>query len=191
MWTAALVVLSLLGYSAFGVSHLVWQAAPSGKLYRVKSAPGQELVAERLEALTAALHRMLAAAEAAYPGDRRLAGVRARWSGTLAEVERPGDIAYSLNKHDVHVCVRTATGLETMNTSMYVLLHEIAHVASDEYGHHPEFWATFRWLLEVAERVGEYEYEDFDAKETTFCGHTLGRNVMSCVKRKKCESLLN
>ena len=189
--TAGAVVLGLLGYTAFGRGRMTYQLAPSGKTYRVKQAPGQELVAERLDILSTKLHAFLDAAEDAYPGDRRIVNVRARWTGTLSETERSDDIAYSLNKRDVHVCIRSDLDtIETMNTCMYVLLHEIAHVATDSLGHEPEFWRNFRWFLEVAEKLGVYTYEDFDVKQTTFCGHTLGNNVLSCVKRKRCESLL-
>ena len=174
--TAGAVVLGLLGYTAFGRGRMTYQLAPSGKTYRVKQAPGQELVAERLDILSTKLHAFLDAA---------------RWTGTLSETERSDDIAYSLNKRDVHVCIRSDLDtIETMNTCMYVLLHEIAHVATDSFGHEPEFWRNFRWFLEVAEKLGVYAYEDFDVKQTTFCGHTLGNNVLSCVKRKRCESLL-
>jgi hypothetical protein len=171
---------------------MTWQTSSSGKLYYVKRAPGQDLVADRLDLLTARLNQLLEQADDAYPGDIRIANVRARWNGTLGEVSEKDDIAYSMNKQEVHVCVRNpANGqLESENTSMYVLLHEIAHVATDTYGHPPEFWLNFRWFLEVADSLGLYEYEDFDTKETTFCGHTLGNNVLRCRKRGECDSLL-
>lgn len=185
-----LVIIGILWY--FWVkSPMTWQRSSSGKMYRVKRGPGQEAVADRLEYLSGVLTTFLNKADDMYPHDPRIANIRARWSGTLAEVEHPGDIAYSLNKNAVHVCVRTAdSGMQDANSSVYVLLHELAHVATDEYGHPPEFWVNFRWILEVAEKLGVYEYQDFDATKVTFCGHDLGNNVLSCVKRKTCRSLL-
>lgn len=172
-------------------AHMTWQTSTSGKLFYVKRGPGQHAVADRLDLLTENLNTLLEKADDTYPGDPRIAAVRARWNGTLAEVSDKSEIAYSMNKQDVHVCVKSPKGdLESVNTSMYVLLHEIAHVATDTYGHKPEFWLNFRWFLEVADSLGLYEYEDFDTKETTFCGHTLGNNVLRCRKRGECESLL-
>ena len=190
MWIAAVVVVVLLLLVTLW-SPMTWCASSSGKLYFVKRGPGQELVADRLELLTRQMHELLDAADAMYPGDARIANVRARWTGTLSETEQEGDIAYSLSKMDVRVCVRSPRGgLEPINTSMYVLLHEIAHVATDTYGHMPVYWMNFRWFLEVAEKLGFYKYQDFDAVQTTFCGHDLGNNVMKCVKTQKCKSLL-
>lgn len=172
---------------------MTWQQSSSGRSYYVKRAPGQEIVADRLDELTVALKQLLDGADDLYPGDARISNVRARWNGRLAEVTSEGEIAYSMDKRDIHVCVRGPDGyVEPKNTSMYVLLHEIAHVATDEYGHTPRFWLNFRWFLEVAEKIGVYEYEDFDAKQTTFCGHVLGNNVMRCLKStpRRCKSLL-
>ena len=192
MWIAAALLVLLLVFM-LRRSPMTWQQASCGTAFWVKRAPGQELVADRLSLLTRSLKTLLDAADDAYPGDPRIANVRARWNGRLGETENYGDVAFSLNKNDVYVCLRsTTTGLlEDVNTSMYVLLHEIAHVATDTYGHPPEFWLNFRWFLEVAEQLGMYTYSDFDAVQTTYCGHTLGNNVLRCVKHKTCSSLLH
>jgi len=191
MFVAAVVVVVLLVFM-LRRSQMTWQVSSSGGSFWVKRAPGQELVADRLELLARKLTTLLDAADDAYPNDPRIANVRARWNGRLGETEHPGEVAFSLNKNDVYVCLRsTTTGLlEDVNTGVYVLLHEIAHIATDTYGHPPEFWDNFRWFLEVAEKLGMYAYEDFDTVQTTYCGHTLGNNVLRCVKDKSCKSAL-
>jgi hypothetical protein len=188
-WT---IVVILMVAAAGMWKPMTWQESSSGNYYYVKRAPGQREVADRLDSLTGKLQTLLDKADDLYPGDRRIANVQARWSGTLAEVSGAQEIAYSMNKRDIYVCIRDPKddSIEPPNTSMYVLLHEIAHVATDVYGHPPEFWINFRWFLEVAESLGIYVYEDFDTKQTTFCGHTLGNNVLRCVKKNTCRSLL-
>jgi hypothetical protein len=49
--------------------------------------------------------------------------------------------AYTLNKSkEIRLCIRRAGGgFENENTSMFVLLHELAHVMSISYGHEDEF----------------------------------------------------
>lgn len=189
-WTIVVILMVVVGGALW--KPMVWQESSSGKYYYVKRAPGQRDVADRLDSLTNKLQTLLDKADDLYPGDRRIANVRARWSGTLAEVSGAEEIAYSMNKRDIYVCIRDPKddSIEPPNTSMYVLLHEIAHVATDVYGHPPEFWLNFRWFLEVAESLVLYIYEDFDTKQTTFCGHTLGNNVLRCVKKNTCSSLL-
>jgi hypothetical protein len=194
MWIAAVVFL-VLAVFMLRRGPMTRQTSSSGRVFLVKRGPGQELVADRLDALTRRMEKFLDAADAVSPGDDRVRKVRERWNGTLSETTSGSQsIAYSMNKNDVHVCVRCDDApdgqLEDMNTSTYVLLHELAHVATDEYGHTPEFWRTMRWFLEVAEDAGMYEFQDFATTPVRFCGKALGNNVLSCVKEKRCEPLL-
>lgn len=171
---------------------MVWHPSSiTGSLYWVKNVQGKEAVADRLATLQIALTKFIKDAQVLVPGDARIQRLVRKWDGTVAEVERPGDIAYSLNKRAIHVCVRgTGGALESLNTTMYVFLHEVAHVLTLEWGHPEEYWNNFRWVLEVAEQTGTYTYEDFDAIPVTHCGHRLGANALSCVRRKECASSL-
>jgi len=184
------------------VAWAVWVAWPrcmvkvrsevTGKTYVVKNLPDAQAVADRLATLEVRLNEFLAKAEAYAPGDPRLANIRRRWSGTLSEIVYDPEVAYSLGKDTVSLCVRNkgTGGLEPENTSMFVLLHELAHVATDEYGHTDRFWANMQLLLEIAEAVGMYRYEDFEAEGTEYCGRRLLKSPLTCVKNKGCASAL-
>lgn len=188
---SALIMAILIFLGIRNMWPMTWAKTSSGKMYYVKKGKTQKSSAEMLHRLTQKLHRFLEEADDLYPGDRRIANIRSRWNGTLAEVGSGKDIAYSVNKKNIHICIRSPEGrLEDSNSAMYVLLHEAAHVATDAYGHPPIFWKNFRWLLEVAEKLGLYTYEDFDTTNVTHCGHTLGNNIMRCIKHKTCKSLL-
>lgn len=189
MWIAVIIVLLFL--IAGHQWNMTWVEV-GDKKYHVRKVYDQKESAEMLHQLTVKLSRFVEEASNRYPMDRRIQNIRKRWNGTLAETGSSGsDIAYSLNKKSIHICIRDASGnLEKFNTAMYVLLHEAAHVASEKYGHGDEFWDNFRFLLEVAEEMGVYTYQDFDASRVTFCGRTLGNNVMKCVKENTCKSLL-
>lgn len=161
----------------------------TGKSYTVKKAPDSQLMADRLATLEQRMHRLLDGATAIMPDDPRLSAIRRRWDGSLSEVEASDEVAFSVDKQSIHVCLRDRAGaIEDLNTSMFVLIHELAHVATADYGHSQEFWANMRFLLELAERLGIYRYEDYDGSATTFCGHSLGSSPLTCVKRGTCAS---
>lgn len=163
----------------------------TGKEYTVKRSPDSQQMADRLATLEKLLHRLLDGAASLLPGNPRIAAIRRRWDGTLAEVEAADEVAFSVDKTSIHVCLRTPSGaIENVNTSMFVLIHELAHVATADYGHSPEFWANMRFLLELAERLGLYTYENYDPTATTFCGHPLGASPLTCLKERTCQSLL-
>lgn len=163
----------------------------TGKTYYVKNLPDAQAVADRLAFMEVRLKDFLRKAAEYAPGDHRLRNIAERWNGTLAETLNDEDVAYSVAKDAISVCVRALDGsLEAENTSMFVLIHELAHIGTDKYGHPPEFWSNMRFLLELAEATGSYSYQDFDMETTTYCGRRLAASPLSCVKNKSCGSLL-
>lgn len=163
----------------------------TGKAYHVKSGPDAGAVADRLALMELRIRRFLERARSYAPGDPRVANIVRRWNGTLAETPKDEDVAYSVAKDSISVCVRAADGgLEPENTTMFVLIHELAHIATDSYGHAPEFWANMRFLLELAEATGSYTYQDFDHDLVTYCGRRLAASPLSCVKNGACGSSL-
>ena len=81
--------------------------------------------------------------------------------------------SYSVNKGEsVHFCLRQRDNDQLVNENimMFVALHEMGHVITQEIGHTPEFWNNFGWLLREAEAQKLYKYEDFKAHPTTYCG---------------------
>lgn len=163
----------------------------TGKEYLVKKAPDAQVVADRLAELEHRMRRLLDGGAALAPDDQRLDAIRRRWDGTLSEVRATDEVAFSIDKSAISVCLRDSRGaIEDLNTSMFVLLHELAHVATPDYGHSPQFWANMQFLLELAEALGLYVYENYDAAATTFCGHPVGASPLTCVKTGGCASLL-
>lgn len=169
-----------------------WVASPlTGKKYHVRNAPGAQEAADRLALMELRVRDFLRKAEAYAPGDARLANIRRRWNGTLAETPDGEDVAYSVAKDAISICVRGPDGaLEAENTCMFVLVHELAHIGTDRYGHTAEFWANMRFLLELAEATGSYAYQDFDAHLTSYCGRKLAASPLTCVKAGACASQL-
>ncbi len=171
---------------------LVWvRASVNDKEYRVKPLPDAAAAANRLAELELRLRSFLDAADRLAPGDARIDNIRTRWNGTLAETPGGKEIAYSIGKDSVYVCIRDAGGrLDDVNTCMFVLIHELAHLATDAWGHPAVFWKNMKFLLEIAERVGAYAYQDFDNVVVTYCGRVLGGSPLACVKAGTCASEL-
>lgn len=159
----------------------------NGKAYRVLPRPDAQLAADALARLENKIRDFLDRADRIAPGDKRLANIRGRWSGTLTEIDGSNNIAYSTSKRDVSICVRDPSGaIDDPDNSMFVLLHEISHIANDDWGHADSFWADFQWILEVAERVGAYRYRGFEDAPQTYCGKTLSSSPLTCVKTGTC-----
>jgi len=91
-----------------------------------------------------------------------------------------GDTAFSQDKGSiVAICLRARdrpATLHDLDTLTFVTLHEMAHIALDATDHPPEFWATFRFLLEAAEAAGVYASADFAAAPRMYCGLRVDYN---------------
>jgi len=191
----ALVVLGLAWWWWSTNRSMVYRKSYiTGKEYFVKNMGKCDMVADRLAELEVHLRKFLNEAAILYPEDPLIKNIRTRWSGTLAETpENSKDIAYSVSKDSIFICIRTedGQGVQDFNTAVFVLIHELAHVGNNSWGHNHQFWASMRTLLEMAEATGFYTYQDFGGRDVvTFCNRQLGSSPLTCVKNGQCRSML-
>ena len=80
--------------------------------------------------------------------------------------------AFTLNKSaEVRLCIRDPNGgFEDPNTSMFVILHELAHVMSISYGHGEEFKENFDYITHLASELGIYKPQNFRMYPKRYCG---------------------
>ena len=81
--------------------------------------------------------------------------------------------AYSVNKGEqLALCLRDAKDdtFIKLNLIIFVAIHEIAHVMTDEVGHTKKFWNNMRYLLEEGEKIGVYRPEDYSKNPKMYCG---------------------
>jgi len=96
----------------------------------------------------------------------------------------PGrNVAYSLNKGaSIMLCLRdddAPGGIVDINTLMFVILHEAAHIANyDNWGHGPRFWSVFKFVLNEARVCGIYQPVDYARKPVKYCGFGLYHNPL-------------
>jgi hypothetical protein len=173
----------------------------SEKPYEVLDDDFSKERAEFLHRLENWAHEFLEAVNSAWPSDPRLRRIRSRWNGRLNEVIDADDAAFSRGKKSIFVCVwdKRTQRLESARNARYILLHELAHVANETYGHDDAFWKCFAAILEMAEEVGYYDHANH-APEQTFCGHRIGRSPAACrfeggsegpgTFKERCESFI-
>jgi hypothetical protein len=64
-----------------------------------------------------------------------------------------GVIGSNVNKgYEIYICLDG----DDVNTAMYVLIHELAHMSVAEYDHSGDFWRNFKEMKEVAIANGLY-----------------------------------
>lgn len=83
--------------------------------------------------------------------------------------------SYTINKKELVFCVKSKeTGkIHEMNLLMYVVLHELAHIACPEYGHTELFKKIFKYLLSQAEKINIYHPINFSLEHQEYCGMNI------------------
>jgi len=86
-------------------------------------------------------------------------------------IKNTNSTSYSINKGEhIVLCLRSRDGenrLHDINTIMFVVLHELAHVITDSIGHTLEFKSNFKYLINRAIECEIYKKEDVFKK---YCG---------------------
>jgi predicted metal-dependent hydrolase len=94
-------------------------------------------------------------------------------------METPADekyTSYTINKGEKIVfCLRSKIldTIHDMNTLMYVVIHELAHVGCPEFGHTPLFKKIFKFLLKQSVKIGIYQQVDYRINPQYYCGMTI------------------
>lgn len=104
--------------------------------------------------------------------------------GNLVLLENPPDgkyTSYTVNKGDeIALCLRSryTHELHDINLIMYVVIHELSHVACPEQDHTELFKKIFKFLLTVAISLGLYKHVDYANNPQEYCGMTIREDLL-------------
>jgi hypothetical protein len=187
MTNAGLVLILVLS----GITlYLVWdtyyvgnlevvRSTVDGRDYQVQSLPDKQEAANLLARIREQLVTLASHLSKMYPQDERTVMIQNNFNpDRISEgAESEKYTSYSINKGErIVFCLRqrdASKQLMDVNTMTFVALHELAHVASKDVGHTPNFWDNFRWLLEEAIQIGIYRKQNFREKPVPYCGITI------------------
>lgn len=178
-------ILALAGgaYGAFQYKQSKYEMALvksslCGNSFLVRNMDDKQEAADRLSTIRERLLRLMKYLEQTY-NDRPFVKQIIRNFDANPErfAESTPDAAYtsySVNKGEkVYMCLRQRDDKEELvseNILIFVALHEMSHIGTASIGHTKEFWNHFAWLLEKAEDLEIYKFQDFAAHPVEYCG---------------------
>ena len=117
-----------------------------------------------------------------YPDDERVKRLVTKFKNCKIE-ESPNkddESSYTINKGELMaICLRhkkDSHPFHDYNTLLFVIIHELSHIASISEGHNSEFITNFKWLLQQAKALGYYEPVDYRTSPITYCGVKVTNN---------------
>lgn len=151
--------------------------------YLVQDLPDKQEASDYLAKLNIVLTNLIRYLSDKYPNDHRVTRLQKRYEprNVSEGSSKSGYTSYSVNKGEkIVVCIRqTDSKFVDMNEVLYVVIHELAHLATDEIGHTEKFWKNFSFLLENAVDFGIYEYRDYKKNPTSYCGIKLTSTILN------------
>lgn len=181
---AGLTYLFVLALQKFPEALEMRRSTVNGKSYGIQEMlPNAGLSADKIAKLEGFTTDLLEYLAARHPKDVRTR----RLLDNLADIkmeESPFEddtSSYTVNKGElIALCIRNKEDKDfhDWNTLLFVLIHELAHVASITTGHNQEFIRNFKWLLERANEAGLYQPVDYSKNPITYCGVRVTNNPM-------------
>jgi predicted metal-dependent hydrolase len=93
--------------------------------------------------------------------------------------------SYTEEKKTLILCLRkkekNGSGhneLHDINTIMFVVIHELAHMMNDMWGHKQDFWMLFKFMLMNAVEAKIYTPIDYSRSPIVYCGLMLTYNPL-------------
>ena len=157
----------------------------SGKSYNIQDVlPNPEKAADLIGYLDIFIDKFIVYLTDKYLNDARVKRLSSRLMDTKLEESPHKDnvSSYTINKGQlISICVRHKNenkDFHEYQTLLFVIIHELAHVATDTIGHDAKFVANFKWLLKSAKDSGLYHPEDYSKSNITYCGIKVTNNPM-------------
>lgn len=160
--------------------------ADDGNEYRVQITEDNKESANLLSVATTKVKTLLDHLKKSESQDIRTKTLLSRFNPNNITENDPqemksGVTSYTVNKGEkIVVCLRQRNNdFVEINTLMYVIIHELAHICDLTSQQHDEkFWNNFEWLLEHAVNIGIYNYVDYSKDQEPYCGMNITSNVL-------------
>ena len=180
-----MILVSLVVYIILEQSELFLEYRVSknnNKTYGIQETFNESNKAlELLSKLHNDMEKLVSALYKEYPNDERVIRlVKGIKQMKIEEAPNDDGSSYTINKGELMaLCLRHKKGehpFHDYNTLQFVMIHELAHIASISEGHNQEFINNFRFLLRQAKALGYYEPVNYSHAPIKYCGIKVTNN---------------
>lgn len=170
-----LIVLTVIYFMFLNDSRIEWEAF-NGKKYKIKNDNKElnQIKADFLAKLDIKARKIVKYMKDNHLPTKEISNRtydRYKGVGETPLGEKSG-AAYTINKgqNGIYICCITKGKLNDENDSFFVLLHELAHLMSNSYGHGEEFKTNFNFIVKLAVKLGLWKDPKYEEKSVDYCG---------------------
>lgn len=155
-------------------------------LYLVRDLPDKQEVADTLATIRSNIKKLIIYMSTNAPSQyKQYVDTLAKKFDSVVITENINDFlytSYSVNKGEQLVfCLRSRQKTDQRhdtNLLMYVVLHEISHIACPDYGHGDSFKSIFKYITQSAIDLHIYTPIDFKNNNTEYCGMAITDSIV-------------
>ena len=154
------------------------------QVYLVRKLPDKEKAADLLSSLADDLDTLVKHMYSKYPSNEDVKRLYKNFDKNNISEGSPESnyTSYSVNKGEkIVLCLRQKDETKSFvdkNVLLYVSIHELGHLMTEEIGHTNTFWDNFRFLLKEAVDIGIYKKVDYSKEPADFCGIKVSSSVI-------------
>ena len=152
------------------------ESSVNGKKYYVRNLPDKKEAADKLSNIGISLQSLIDSLdEKDKERGEDILRLKKSFNSDYITENIPGSmyVAYSVNKgEELSICIREKDTEKFIdnNTILFVAIHELSHIMTDELGHTKLFWDNMKYLLENASSLGIYQITDYNKYPVMYCG---------------------
>lgn len=153
------------------------------RTYLVRKLNDKQKAADFLAAINKDCQSLIAHLRKKYPDNKDVERLQRNYNpDNISEGSADsGYTSYSVNKGEkIILCLRQKDTNEFVdkNVVLYVTIHELAHLMTDEVGHTTKFWDNFKFILQEAVDIGIYKKQDYKKEPVKYCGIKITSSII-------------
>ena len=172
-----IIIVSLLMLIQGVNNELIYQISTiDNKKYLVRNDERKQESADYMAKIKKSIYILIEHLKTNYANDERIHLLQKKYNPDSISESMKSSLytSYSVNKGEkLVICIKEKNTQETfidMNTVMFVVIHEIAHIITISIGHTKEFWSNMKFLLENAISLGIYTHKNYKKNPKKYCG---------------------
>lgn len=177
-----IMVVILLLYIKHHYGEVEYVKANDNKSYLVRNLDDKQEAANFLADITVDLQKLVQHMMAKYPDNEDAQRLYKNFNpASISEGSvDSGYTSYSINKGEkIILCIRQKDkSFVPKNTIMYVAIHELGHLMTNEIGHTDTFWKNFKFLLNEAIDQKLYVHDNYKENPQDYCGIKITSTIL-------------